>query len=210
MTGIILAKKAGQASADADGICASQSLVAGTLTINGSLTSGGAWENPGWGWKLKAITGGDASANSLTITGKFWASASAGAYTNTVTLDLVNAGTATTTLFATAVDSVVAATSSVGAITLGTDGEGEGVPVIMKHGAMYAINYGGTFGGATVQLKKYHALTSEWLPFDGETGETTGTVINYQMPSGTTIKSFLTSGSTTTAIGISADVINPT
>ena len=45
--------------------------------------------------------------------------------------------------------------------------------------------------------------------FGGETGETAATVINYQINAGATLKAFLTTGSTTTAIGISADTINP-
>lgn len=211
MSGIVLAKNAGQAYADDDGICAGQSATAGalTLTINGSLASGGAWSNAGWGYKIKAVSSGNDSANSLTITGLFYASDSVGAATNTVVLDLGNATSVSTSLFAVRIDSIVAATITAGSITVGPTGEGSGVPVPMAQGSLYSVTYGGTFGGAKVQVKKYHDLTSEWVAFDGETGETAATVLNYQINAGATLKTFITTGSTTTALGISADIINP-
>lgn len=212
MSGIILAKNAGQAYADDNGICAGQSVTAGnlTLTINGSLAVGGVWENPGWGFKIKATSSGNDSANNLTITGLFYASDSVGDVTNTVVLGLGNATSVATTLFATYISKIVAATITAGSITVGPTGEGSGVPVGMKYGSLYSVNYGGTFGGATVQVKKYHPLTNQWIAFDGETGETAATVLNYQVNGGATLKTFITSGSTTTAIGVSADIINPT
>ena len=53
--GVIIAQNAGSnALYDVDGICRAQ--VAKTLTINGSLTSGGAFSNKGWGNKLRKPT----------------------------------------------------------------------------------------------------------------------------------------------------------
>lgn len=213
MAGIILAKNAGAAYGDDDGICASQSISAAahTLTINGSLTSGGAWANPGWGFKIKAVSAGNDTGKNLILTGKFYASDSVGAYSTEATIALGSVTSASTALYATELTKIVASTLTAGSITVGinaADG-GSGIPVGVNHGSMYSVNYGGTFGGAKVQIKKYFDVTNEWLPFSGETGETTGTIKNYQINTGATLKAFLTSGSTTTALAISADTINP-
>lgn len=209
MTGIIIAKLAGTTLTDPNGIATAQTITAGaSFVINGSLTTGGQWVNEGWGYKVEALSSGNDNGKKLIVYGKFWASDSVGAYSTDTTITLANAGTAYSGLYATEITGATMGTASAGTVQIGLDDTSVGVPVGLKHGSLYQANYGGTFGGATIQVKKYSALNNEWLPFGTETGEVSATVKNYELPAGTTLKAFLTTGSSTTAIGIDFEPIN--
>lgn len=208
-TGIVICQNAGTSIlTDADGICQSQSVAAGaSFTMNGSALSGGVFNNPGWGYKVTVVSAGNDTGKSFIFAGKFCDSASAGEYSQTITVTGANAGTATSALYATQVTGVRVDTATAGAVTIGLAADSTGAPVGLPHGSLYQVNYGGTFGGATIQVKKYHALTSAWLPFGTEAGEASATVKNYELPTGTTVKAFITTGSSTSAIGIDAEII---
>lgn len=208
--GIILGKYAGTSIlADADGICAGQSATAGalTLTINGSLTSGGVFSNPGWGYKLKATSAGNDSGVTLTVTGKFWASNAAGATpTEEIQLALTNASFVTSTLYATEVTKIVASTITASSITVGTAADSTGVPVTLNGGSLYQINVGGTFGGATPTVSKYAQFAGEWIAV--AVGSTAAGLYNVEVPAGSTVKLSIASGSTTTSLMVDAEIIN--
>jgi hypothetical protein len=208
-TGIIICQNAGTSVlADDDGICQSQSVAAGaSFTMNGSALSGGVFSNPGWGYKVKVTSAGNDLNKSFIFAGKFWDSASAGSYSETMTVTGANASSATSSLYATQITGVRVDTATAGAVTIGLAADSVGVPVGLNYGSLYQVNYGGTFAGATIQVKKYHALSASWLPFGTETGEASATVKNYELPAGTTVKAFVTLGSATSAIYIDAEII---
>lgn len=207
-TGIVICQYAGTTLADNNGISTAASAVAGTaISINGSLTSGGAYLNPGWGMKVEAFTSGDSTGVNLILGGKFFTSNSVGAYSETITVAL-GAATVTSAEYATEIRSARVDSNTVGTLRIGLAADGYGVPVGINHGSLIQLNYGGTFGGATVQVKKYNSLNGEWLPFGTETGEASATVKNYEIPVGTTLKAFVSNASTTTSIGIDAEVIS--
>ena len=205
-SGIILAQYAGSSIlADDDGICRGQSATASakTLTINGSLTSGGVWTNPGWGYKVKVVSAGNDTGKTITVAGKFYASNSVGGYVESIQIALGNATSVTSSLYATEITSVVAATITASSITLGLAADGSAVPVGLNHGALYQITYGGTFAGSTAQIKKYHSLTDEWIAVGS--AATSAMVENVHLPAGSAVKCFVTTGSTTSSLGIMAE-----
>jgi hypothetical protein len=207
--GIVIAQYAGTTLADADGIAAGQSIAAGgSFTLNGSLVVGGEWSNEGWGYKVTAVSAGNDTGKTLYLTGRFYTSNSVGGYTDSATVTLANAGTATSTVYATRITAARVETATASSVTIGLAADGSGVPVGLNHGTLYQISGGGTFGGATVQVKRYFDLTDEWLAFGTETGDTAAFCRNYEIPAGTTMKAFLTTGSTTTALGIKAEIIS--
>ena len=206
-TGIVVCQMAGTTQADDNGICQAQSLAAGaSATLNGSLVSGGTWDNYGWGYKVKVSGAADESGTTFIIAGKFYASNSAGNFSETITL-VGGAVSATSALYATRVTGMRVDSATAGAVTLGLAADACGIPVGLPYGSLYQANYGGTFGGATIQVKKYNALNQEWLPFGTETGETAATVKNYEVPAATVVKAFGTTLSTTSSIGIDFEII---
>jgi hypothetical protein len=206
---IIIAKNAGTSVlADDDGLAAAQSVTAGAIALNGSLTVGGAWSNPGWGYKVKLGCAADETGKTVTVNGKFYASNSVGDYSTSITLAGSNAGSTTSALYATEVTGASISTASAGNITLGLAADSAGVPVQLPYGSTYQIKYGGTFAGATATLQVRDDLNAQWT--DLETGKTAAAVSNIAMPVGSMVKAVVADGSATTAIGLSAQYINPT
>ncbi len=207
---IIVCKRAGTTLADPDGIATSQTIAAGggSFTLDGSLTVGGKYENPGWGHKVIAFSAGNNTGKEIILGGKFFFSVSAGNYYETITLALGNNATVTTTEFAVEITSARMETISAGSIMIGLSTVTLGAPVHLPYGSLYQAKYGGTFGGATVQLKAYDVLNDQWSAFGTETGETAATIKNYELPAGSVVHAELTNGSTTTSIGVSLEIIN--
>ena len=206
--GIIICKAAGTTYASDTAIAFGQSVAAGgSFAINGSLAVGGAWSNEGWGYKVKVVSAGNDSGKTLHIAGKF-ASDTAVGYTDTITVTMANASSATSSEYAFAITGARVATATASSVTIGLADDSSGGPIGLNHGSLYQITAGGTFAGATIQVKKYDDLNAEWVAFGTETGDTAAYCRNYEVPVGTIVKGFLTSGSTTTAIGIKAEAIN--
>lgn len=104
------------AAADADGICASQTPVAGPLSINGALASGGV-ATLDVQRRVLITAAADESGTSFTITGTNW---QGNAISEVVPGP--NATTASTTISFKTVTSITIADNAVGAITVGTNG----------------------------------------------------------------------------------------
>lgn len=208
---IILAKNAGTALADDDGICAQQSVAAGgDLVLAGSLTVGGVFENPGWGYKVKITSVADESGSTFTFAGEFWPSNATGSDDMTVTMAITgpNATSATSSLYATKITGGNMGTASAGSLSVGLAADGSGVPVGLPYGSLYQIETGGTFAGATATVKKYSPLNAEFISLG--TGAASATLQNYELPSGSVCKVFVTDGSATTSLGVAAEIISKT
>ena len=208
--GVIIAQNAGSnALYDVDGICRAQ--VAKTLTINGSLTAGGAFSNKGWGNKLCIVSTGDDSANTFTVTGKFYASNAVGAGNYTTTMQVVGASgaTATSSLYVGAIDAggIVGATITAATVTVGFIDDGAAIPVTLNDNAsLYAITFAGTFGGATPSVSRYIQDAGEWV---GQlSGSTAAGTTNFEPPQNSTVKLVIGSGSTTTSLFCVAELIS--
>lgn len=207
---IIICKRAGSTLVDVDGIAQSQSISTGggSFTLNGSLTVAGVYDNPGWGHKVDIFCSGNNTGKDMILGGRFFDSTSVGSYVDTITVALGNAATVTSAEYAVKITSARMDTASAGSITIGLSTVTLGAPIGLDYGSLYGVKYGGTFGGATVQLKGYDVLNAAWIPFGTETGETTATIKNYELPAGTVIRAELSSTSPTTSIGVSAEIIN--
>lgn len=207
---IIVCKRAGTTLVDLNGICQSQSISAGggSFTINGSLTVQGKYVNEGWGHKVDIFGAGNNTGKDVILGGKFFESTSAGAYLETITVALGNNATVTSAEYAVEITSARMTTISAGSLVIGLSSICMGMPVTLNHGSLYQAKIGGTFGGATIQLKGYDALNAQWSPFGTETGETTATIKNYELPTGSVVRAELTNGSTTTSLGVSFEIIN--
>lgn len=195
-------------AADADGICAGQT--AKTLTINGSLTSGGhfAESATNWAHKIKIVSAGDESANTFTLTGIFYASNTLGDTTATMQIIGGNATSVTSALYAREVSAIVAGTITASSVTVGTSGDCAPFPVTLSDGSLYQIIDGGVFSGASLTLQRYQADLDEWVDVD-ET-KTAADVVNYEIPVGTIVRANTGSVSTTSMLGIVAEAINKT
>lgn len=208
-SGIIIAKNAGTSLANDVGICTGQSIAAGaSFTLDGSLVVGGMFDNEGWGYKIKAVSAGNDTGKTLTLAGRFYASNAAGDYTETTTVTLGNATSVTSALYATRITGARMATATASSVTIGLAADGSGVPVRLSHGSLYQMTYAATFAGGTIQIKGYDELSSEFVAFGTETGETAATKKNYELPQGEIVKAFLSGASTTTAINVQAKIIN--
>lgn len=203
-SGIIICKAVG--GQNLTGIAASQTIAAagGTFVINGSLATGGV-ATIGTKWGQKVIVSSAATITSAmvcTLTGEFFASASAG--DTTVTMSIAGSDTSTMTgaLYAISVSSAVFSTTTAGLYTIGVTSDGQGQPKVLIGASTYQIVYGGTFGGATAIVQAYDADLEEWSALDA--GTTTASRINYDLPQSLTVRGVTTGGSTTTAIGIVA------
>jgi hypothetical protein len=207
---IIVCKRAGTTLFDADGIATSQTIAAGgaAFAIDGALIVNGKYENPGWGHKVTVKGSGSNTGKDVILAGKFFESTSVGAYIETITVAMSGSATVASAEYAVEITGARMTTSSAGSIIIGLDSVTLGAPVTLNHGSLYQAKYGGTFGGATVQVKGYDALNAQWSPFGTETGETAATIKNYEIPAGSVVRAELTNGSSTTAIGVSFEIIN--
>jgi hypothetical protein len=207
---IVIAKNAGTILADDDGLVRNGTVSAGggSVTLNGSLTVGGAWENEGWGYKLKVVAAGNETGRTFTFTGKFYASNSVGDFTTTTSIAGPNASSATSSLYATEVTALSVNTATASSFSVGLAADGSGVPAGLPYGSLYQIGYAGTWGGSTMTVSRYNPVAGEWVAL--ETGKTASAWSNVELPVSATVKAFLTDGSTTTALAVTADVINKT
>jgi hypothetical protein len=212
MTGIILAKNLGGAAATDTAVCLGQSATAGalTLTINGSFASGGVVDFGGAAFKVKTHSSGNDSGKTLTVTGKFWASNAAGSgdYTTTIQIATGNATSATSSLYASRIESAVMSTITAGSIKVGFANDYVGVPVTLPYGSLWNIDKAGTWGGATLTLKKYVPGPNEWVSQGTATAASASE--NYELPAGSTVKADIATGSTTTALWAIANIIQKT
>jgi hypothetical protein len=207
---IIVCKRAGTTLVDLNGIATSQTIAAGggSFTLDGSLTVQGKYVNEGWGHKVDAFGAGNNTGKDLILAGKFFESTSVGAYLDTITVALGNNATVTSAEYAVEITGARMTTISAGSIVIGLSTITLGAPVTLNHGTLYGGKIGGTFGGATIQIKAYDALNNQWSRFGTEAGETAATIKNYEVPVGTVVRAELTNGSTTTSIGVSFEIIN--
>lgn len=114
------------ATADADGICQSQTPAgAGNLTINGALASSGAvtLDKPR---RILVTTASDESGKTLTFTGTNWYGQSI-----TETMTGPNATTAYTTQDFATVTAVAVSAAFTGAVTVGTNGVASSPPIFL-------------------------------------------------------------------------------
>ena len=204
MSGGILIKNIGKGVAGATAIATGQAGPA--ITLNGSATSQGAYSGSGWAHKVSVISAGDDHTKTATLTGEFYASTTAAA-TTTATLTLANAGTATTTLYALNITGIQLSAAAASSVTVGFTAPDDGVaiPVNFKDGSLYAVDFGGTFGGATVSLSKYSQPGDTYIAQG--IGTNTAATINYECPINSRVIAVLTTGSTTTQAYVEALVI---
>lgn len=206
-SGIILALNATY-TADNDGIC--QGQTAKTLTINGSLTSAGAYlAGTNWGQKINIISAGDDSTKTFTVSGLFFGSTTTGDTTTTIAVTGANAGTATSSLYAQSITSIVCSTTTASSVTVGPTATALALPVGLNQGSLYQLVFGGAFGGASVTVERYQADLSEWVAVL-DSAKTAAAVTNVEIPAGTRVRATVSSGSTTTAIGVVAEPIQKT
>jgi len=207
-SGILIAQLAGTTLADDDGICQSQSIVAGDLTMNGSLLSGGVWENLGYGYKPKIVASGDASGVTFTLSGKFYASASVGEYTTTLAVTGPNATSATAGSYAVRIDGVSVDSGAAGVVTVGLSGTSLGAPVNLPYSSLWQFRQGRTFGGASVAVDLYDADIGAWIGVVAATAA--AGLTNVELPANTVVRPTLTDASTTTALTVVALPIQKT
>lgn len=203
-SGIIIALNA-TVTADDDGIC--QAQTAKTLTINGSLTSGGAYSaGTNWGQKVKITSAADESGKTFDLTGVFFASDTVSDYTTTMSLTGPNASSVTSSLYAASISAIVASTITASSITVGTVADGASLPQITKLGSLYQGVYGGTFGGASLEAQRYQADMAQWVALDS--AQTAAAVRNYELPAGTSVRLVPSSMSTTSQVSVVLEPIN--
>lgn len=154
-------------AADQDGFAASQTPVAaGNLTLNGALTSGGAYS--GLGRIVTITSAADDSGRTFTVTG----TARDGSTSEDITG--ANAGTATGTQFWTSITSIAVDAATAGAVQAGTNG---GKELILNGALTSAAVFGPKDYGVTLTItggsnESGRSLVVYGTATDGSTSET--------------------------------------